>query len=146
MANSVEPHQPFRMVLYVDEIVPGNPFRPEKSRTLQCIYFAFLDWPQWLLQRTYAWPCFGVLRSKHVEFIPGRISGLMRKVLHLCFMNADHNMQQGVLLQRADQQLLVRANFAGFLADEKALKETFSLTGASGDVLTSLLQPHVAHV
>ena len=33
------------VVLYFDEITPGNPFRPEKSRALQCIYWACLDWP-----------------------------------------------------------------------------------------------------
>ena len=34
---------PLRLVLYADEMNPGSPFRPEKSRVLQCIYWAFVD-------------------------------------------------------------------------------------------------------
>ena len=30
--------QMLRAVPYADNINPGNPFRPEKSRTIQCIY------------------------------------------------------------------------------------------------------------
>ena len=36
---------PMRIVIYIDEICPGNPLRPEKSRTLQAIYWTFVDFP-----------------------------------------------------------------------------------------------------
>ena len=35
--------RPLRLVIFADELCPGNPFRPEKSRTLMCIYWSFID-------------------------------------------------------------------------------------------------------
>ena len=49
---------PLRIVIFCDEMIPGNPFRPEKSRTLMCIYWAIVDWPGYLLSRTFAWSPF----------------------------------------------------------------------------------------
>ena len=39
MAESVVPGVPMRVVIYIDEICPGNPLRPDKARTLQAIYW-----------------------------------------------------------------------------------------------------------
>ena len=38
MHQCCTPGRPLRLIIYADEMNPGNPFRPEKSRTLQCIY------------------------------------------------------------------------------------------------------------
>ena len=35
--------QPLRLVIYADELVLGSPFRPERSRTLQLIYWDLCD-------------------------------------------------------------------------------------------------------
>ena len=40
MRDCTSPGRPVRVVIYVDEICLGNPLRPEKSRTLQAIYWA----------------------------------------------------------------------------------------------------------
>ena len=74
-----------RLILYIDEVCPGNLLRPEKSRTLQAIYWGFLEWPQHVLQRTAAWPVFGTLRSKVVDKIAGGVSGLMALILRVFF-------------------------------------------------------------
>ena len=34
---------PLRLVIYLDEMNSGNPFRPEKSRTMQCSYWCVAD-------------------------------------------------------------------------------------------------------
>ena len=85
MAHAVQVKGSLTIVLYMDEICPGNPNRPEKSRTLQAIYWAFLEWPQYILQRTGAWPIFGVLRSRIVEKHPGGMAELMKHILKLFF-------------------------------------------------------------
>ena len=54
MADVAVEGQPLGIIIYIDEICPGNPLRPEKSRTLQAIYWCFKDWPDWLLARTAA--------------------------------------------------------------------------------------------
>lgn len=83
MMSCSVPTVAMRIIIYIDEICPGNPLRPEKSRTLQSIYWAFVDWPAWLLQRTAAWPVFGTIRSKLVEKLPGGVNGLMRRIVNV---------------------------------------------------------------
>ena len=58
---------PLRLIVYADEMTPGNPFRPEKTRTLQCIYWCFADWPAHVLSRTFAWPVLCLIRTPIVN-------------------------------------------------------------------------------
>ena len=81
LADSAVPGIPMRLIIYIDEICPGNPLRPDKARTLQAIYWCCADWPQWVLQRTAAWPCFGTIRSALVKDLPGGCSQLMKMIL-----------------------------------------------------------------
>ena len=69
MKTAIDGGSPLRLIIYMDEMNPGNPCRPEKSRTMQCIYWCFADWPAWMLTRTFAWPCLPVIRSTSVESI-----------------------------------------------------------------------------
>ena len=126
--------RPLRIIVYIDEICPGNPLRPEKARTLQAIYWAIADWPQWVLQRTAAWPCFGTIRSSLVKELPGGVANLMKRILHV-FWPADgrDSFHSGVTIDVRDESLIVTGIFAGFIADEKAHKEISSTKGASGN-------------
>jgi hypothetical protein len=137
MATSGVPGQPFNLIIYIDEICPGNPLRPEKSRTLQSIYWCLSEWPQWLLHRTAAWPCFGTIRSTLADKLPGSIAGLMRLVLNTFFPDdgASPSFSKGVTIVRPDGgNLLCTGIFAGFLADEKAHNQIVGSKGASGIV------------
>ena len=133
MADCMAPGRPLSLVLYMDEITPGNPLRPEKSRTLQAVYWAFLEWPQFLLQRVAAWPCFGVLRSSVAAMLDGNMASLMKIILHVCFPATGHSLERGVTIRTSpDDMVVVTAKFRGFLADEKAHKEVTLSMGASG--------------
>ena len=83
---------PMRIIIYIDELCPGNPLRTEKSRTLQAIYWAFADWPQHVLQRTAAWPVFGTIRSTMVEKLPGGFSGVIKRILLIFFAQVGPTM------------------------------------------------------
>ena len=91
---------PMRIVIYIDEVCLGNPLRPEKSRTIQSIYWAFVDWPQYILQRTLAWPVFGTIRSTIVETLPGGVSYLMKRVLLTFFPASGDSFATGVTIVR----------------------------------------------
>ena len=133
MASCCVDGKPLRIIIYIDEVCPGNPLRPEKSRTLQAIYWAIADWPQWLLQRTAAWPTFGTIRSSLVEKYPGKVAGLMNKVLRVFFPPDGHSFHRGVSFQLPNgHQQLCTAMFAGFLCDEKAHNQVADTKGASG--------------
>ena len=135
MRASLRPGQPATVVLYVDEICPGNPFRPDKARKLQAVYWCMLEWPQWLLSRSAMWPVFGLLRSKIVDTIPGRLSSFMSKVLEICFVDVGqrYSLVLGVQLVCSERQVWTfRCQYGGTIADEKALKEFHDYKGAAG--------------
>ena len=133
MADSGFMGRPLRLVIYIDEICPGNPLRPEKSRTLQAVYWAFADWPQHVLQRTAVWPVFGTIRSTIVDKLPGRVSDLMRRILHVFFATVGPSFARGVTIVKSGGETLIRtAIFSGFLADEKAHNQITGSKGASG--------------
>ena len=125
-----------RIVIYIDEICPGNPLRPDKARTLQAIYWCIADWPQWLLQRTAIWPPFGTMRSTLVDKLPGRVSQLMNMILHVFWPEHGSSMDRGVtIVMKHEMPRIITARFAGFLADEKAHNQVVGTKGASGTFL-----------
>ena len=73
------------IVLYVDEIRPGNPLRPGKSRTTQCVYWIFADMPDRCLSDVDCWFLATTVRSSIVEKIPGKISAVMSAMLKMFF-------------------------------------------------------------
>ena len=124
--------KPLRLVLYTDSIEPGNPLRPESGRNTEMVYWAFADWPDFVLKRADAWVPIIAARCTIIHKLEGGVSNLMRRVLHLFFPEQGHSLSRGVCLQVGNQSILVRGELGGFLADEKALKEIFGLKGASG--------------
>lgn len=121
-----------RVMIYIDEVCPGNPLRPSKSRTTQCIYWSIAELPSHLLVQSRMWFLFTVVRSSVVSSSTGGVSALMKHTLHTFFPSDGTGLQRGVAIVNDNRHHLVRARFGGFVADEKALKETFSLKGASG--------------
>ncbi len=127
--------RPCRVVIYADGLEPGNPFRPEKSRHLQCIYWALADWPQWLLQRTFAWPVFGMIRTAVLETIEGGMSYLMRLVLKVFFADDRRSFSRGVILKHGSSAYEVRAIFGWFLADLEGHRDITRWKGTSGKLM-----------
>ena len=119
-----------RLVIYCDEMCPGNPFRPEKSRTLQCVYWAFVDWPAHVLSRTFAWPCLCLIRASIIAKIEGGMSYICRMLLRIFFQTGDgHSLSRGVMIPFGERSCLVTGTFAGFLCDLKGHKENTEWKG-----------------
>ena len=127
------PGQPLRIVIYVDECEPGNPLRPEKSRSLQCVYWAIADWPQWLLQRTGAWFTLGFIRSTFADKLPGGVSELMRRIVHIFWPEDGNSFARGVVIRSPQgASIMIKSIFGGFLADDAAHKYIGNFKGATG--------------
>ena len=124
---------PLRLVIYADEMCPGNPFRPEKSRTLQCIYWAFADWPAHVLSRTFAWIVLCTIRSSIVSKIEGGMSYMCRLFLRMFYPETGHSFARGIMLQCKDTTYMMTAVFAGFLCDLKGHKENLEWVGTGGN-------------
>ena len=123
-----------RLIIYADELTPGNPYRPEKSRTLMCIYWAIVDWPSWMLSRTFAWPCFSILRSTIIHSLPGGMSYLARVILRIFFPVSGDSMDSGILIQSPSGPFIVKCKFVGWLADLVGHKEITEWKGHGGKI------------
>ena len=123
---------PFRLVLYIDEICPGNPLRPDCTRLCQCVYWSFGDLPSNTLVQGGMWFLFTVLRTDIGNQIAGKLSGFMKKIMYVFPQQHGHSFQRGVLMSHGQSSKVVSASFSGFIGDEKALKEVIGIKGASG--------------
>ena len=132
MHSVVKPGVPCGLIIYIDEIQPGDPLRPEKARTLQAIYWALANWRQWLLQRTGAWPRFGAIRSKLVLQLDDGVASLMMRISNVFFAESGPSFAKGVQIVRSCSSLLITARFLGFLADDRAHTELTNSNGVAG--------------
>ena len=125
------PGEALTVILYMDELCPGNPYRPEKARKLQGVYWCIQEWPDWILRRSALWPVLGVLRSATVDKMEGGIGAFYAKILEICFVNG-HSMQQGAQLVCDGKAFSVTFKYGGLLADEDCLKKVHGYKGAQG--------------
>ena len=111
-----------RLLVYGDEFTPGNPNRVDGGRTLMAIYYTFIDFPTWLLNRTNAWFTFGVLRGRLLAQCKFGHSAFMAKILRLFFFDGHANLRHGCMYVHRGEHERYTGTFAGILANEKGLK------------------------
>ena len=118
----------------MDTISPGSPLRPDKSRTTECMYWSIIEFPDYVLKRQLGWLVYSTVRSSIIERAPGKHSAWMKLALREFFAPevGRPSFSSGIVVQCRDRALMVKCKFAGFIADEKALKEFMCLKGAAG--------------
>ena len=77
--SSVE--KPWRIILYADEVVPGNVISYDNRRKVWVVYFSFMEFGQIRLQAEDAWFCVLAARSSDLQDVSGGISQVMAGVL-----------------------------------------------------------------
>ena len=122
------------IIIYFDETRPGNVLRPDYARMVLSVYWTFKELPEYLRCRTAGWFPFTFVRNSKVAEIQGGTSRIAAEVLRKFFNNDNtgFNMSVGVRCETDGENTFVRANLAGILGDEKALKESLGVTGSSG--------------
>jgi hypothetical protein len=121
-----------RLVMYGDELTPGNPLRSDGGRQAFNFYYSFLDFPHWLLHRKDGWLCFGSLKTTSVDVLVGGVAGLMTTIMKMLFCDGYANFSSGFTFCINGGYRVCRAAFAGFIADEKGLKEFYDIKGQGG--------------
>ena len=115
------------VIMYLDEIVPGNPFRQDQGRKIMGVYWACLEWPGWLLARSGFWPVLGIMKSKTIhDKLPGGVSAFWKHIVRL-FKDDIH-----VQVVYKEERIPFTLKYAGTMADEAALKDANNFKGASG--------------
>ena len=137
-------HAPWRILLYGDEITPGNALKPVNSRKLHAIYLSFAEFGDKVHAEQY-WFTILVARSDIVNKIPGGLSELFKLMLQ-AMQKPPFDLSQGCMLDLGQgQHHMFFAETSVLVADESCLKYVWDVKGASGSVPCMFCANVVAH-
>ncbi len=89
--------RPWNLVLYLDEITPGNVLRPDNKRKITAFYASLLEFDDFLRYEA-AWMTLGTLRTGVVKNIKGGMSNVVRQLLRAMFLGATSLSHGGLAL------------------------------------------------
>ena len=121
---------PLDVIVYYDEITPGNILRPDNARRMHAIYFSFRQFPQEFLRCSDAWLPIGVLRSKIVKHFPAQFSTALREIVSATI--CESSFADGVVIHIDGAPRMFTAVLTNNLADGLALKTGLECKGAAG--------------
>eukprot|EP00438_Fugacium_kawagutii_P011637 Skav222051 [mRNA] locus=scaffold1020:518662:520062:+ [translate_table: standard] len=136
--------RPFRVIIYADEILPGDQLKATNSRKLVAFYWSVLEFDG-QLGREDVWMHTFVLRTMHVKRVLGGYSQILRKICDL-FVTPPNDLRLGVGLPGLDGTKFVFGKVAVVLGDEAALKQLWSNKGSSGTFCCMFCQNVVNHL
>ena len=118
------------LVLYHDSVTPGNVLQPNPERKSTLIYCSFAELGSWLSKES-CWLTIGLVTDASLAKISDGMSALMCKIMERLAEpgNLLHSGASFVLEEQV-WQIIVRN--VCFVADEAAIKQTWSNKGASG--------------
>ena len=127
--------EPYNLIVYADEVVPGNVLRLDNKRNICCVYAAIKETGPNYLKCEWLWVPIAAIRSSVAkEDVPGGISGCIRTILRRLFLH-DRLLEDGVLLDLgvpAGRYARFHFQLGNILADGDAIRAIFSWKGASG--------------
>ena len=121
--------RPWRLVLYSDEITPGNQLKQSNDRKVQAVYWTFAEIGRQGLGCEVMWFTLTSIRSKEVTRLGG-MSVLWRFLIDTFF--STHSMREGLLL---DSDTMMFADLGVMVSDEAALKASLASKGAAGTLM-----------
>ena len=119
---------PWKLCLYSDEVSPGNQLRHLNRRKVQVIYYSFQELGRHALGSEHMWFTLCAARSVEVNRIGG-LSALWRHLFGILFEGTP-SLSTGLPLGKVGTVLCCKLSI--LISDEKAIKETVEMKGATG--------------
>ena len=137
------PDEPWGLILYTDEVVPGNVIKYDNLRKIWVIYFSFQEFGMVVLQHEEAWFTLAVARSSKVSEADAGISQVLGGAIKLFFGALGANMSTGgIALRRADgSQMRLWAVLQVAVQDGGAHKMVWHCKAAADNGLGQLIYP-----
>ena len=125
--------KPLRLIIYSDEVTPGNVLSPHNQRKFHAIYFNFLE----VRKRIYSessWLIAGAILSTEVANIEGGLSGVIKALLESLFVGDTSVRFAGLTLDFGGEVGTRRVfiELHAIIADADALRAMFAFKGAAG--------------
>ena len=126
--------QPWRLVMYCDEVTPGNQLAPDNLRKMWVFYFSFLEFGAAALSQEDAWFCISVMRTSRVKLLYGGVTTAFSALLKVLFTGTDASLHTtGVRLRTADgNSVRLFARLEMILQDGGAHKLVWMAKGDAG--------------
>ena len=128
--------KPLSILIYGDEIVPGNVLRLDQSRKLFLLFWSIKEFGPRVLHSVDAWiPMFAMPTTK-LKLIAGGISQCIRFLLRRMFLDEKINTDGVVVCLGEGQHTRVTLHFriGNFILDGDAQRQMFCAKGAMGKV------------
>ena len=91
------PNNAATLILYGDEMTPGNPLRADGGRELLNFYYTLLELPTFMHHRKDGWFVLASLRSSLIDDITGGVSGLLTRIMRTLFADdCTHSLSKGI--------------------------------------------------
>jgi hypothetical protein len=116
---------PWTIILYNDEITPGNALKHHNQRKVQAYYWSFREFGMEALTSEWFWFTLIIVRSDTINGLNGLGPGQLCKHMILAFSDmSTEGFQFG--------SIILWAKVQKFVSDEAACKACFDVKGASG--------------
>ena len=127
------PSSPWGLIIYSDEVTPGNQLQAHNCRKTQAVYWSIFEFGAAALSDEESWMEVCICRSTEVKTLQGGMSALFAMVL-LQFYGAAHDMHRaGIALQLySGKRVRLFVKFLYKLADEAALHIAWGCKGSGG--------------
>lgn len=124
---------PWNLVVYTDDITPGNVLAVRLKRKVMGMYVSFLEFGYAVLANENAWLCVAII---HVDTLNGLCSGLSQfvsKFLERVFTGPFSLSNAGVALKRGNEAMIrIFARLGCIVQDGLAHKQTWHTKGDGG--------------
>ena len=118
---------PWNIIVYNDEIAPGDQLLHHNRRKTQAFYYSFLEFGAVALSSEFLWFTLSATRSDDVSEIEGQSFGIFAKSQMLSFEAWSTTGFQC-------RDIIIWAKVGLLVCDESALKYTLDVKGASGNM------------
>lgn len=125
--------KPWGLIMYMDEVTPGNVLSARTTRKSWCVYASLLDFTLEELSQELAWSPLLHIRSKVVEDLQGGISQVFAALLKTIFLDGQCDPRLGLLLPKEGSSALkLFVTFKVVLQDGGSHKFCWSYKGDAG--------------
>jgi len=128
------PRNPWRLIVYADELTPGNVISHDNLRKAWTVYYSFMELPRRLLHSEDAWLPLALKRTSIVKDLPAGFSSMFAACLQLFFTGGAYDVSTtGWILTFADgTTVTLWLRLEMLIQDELAHKSVYHCKGASG--------------
>jgi hypothetical protein len=135
-AHPPSPETPWSLILYSDEVTPGNPLATHNKRKFHAIYWSFLEFGANALCREETWFCITTALSTDIVEVSAGLSQVMGAIIKTFFDTGGFDLgQAGIRLPFAPDEIRFFAKLKIVVQDGGAHK---SMWHARGDGATKL--------